>query len=341
MAVVLGHCGCSIPYVNQFLGMFRMPLFFFVSGFCFKESSLNEPKRYFGKRIKGLWWPFVKWCILFLFLHNFFIHIGFYDAATECYNMRDIIKKSFYVSFHMIETEQLIGPYWFLAAMFSGTIASWTLMKLIKKTGLSAITAFILAIVLNAMQNYLPIDNPILKFIPFSYILLSARTFEVAFLIIAGRWFAQNKVKPFRWTLIIPITIVTFIGSFYWKINTGLMFFDNIKFIPYQITGVLFTWCLYSIFSSWNNTGSKIYKIMSFVGKNTATVLTWHLLSFKIVSLIIIALYGLPLERLSEFPVIQEYANRGGWIVYFIVAMIVCCCLAYCNKWIKSQWLKL
>ena len=54
-----------------------------------------------------------------------------------------------------------------------------------------------------------------------------------------------------------------------------------------------------------------------------------------------IGIYDLPIERLAEFPVITEYSQQGWWIAYFIVAMVVTCGIAYCNKWIKNNWLKL
>lgn len=47
------------------------------------------------------------------------------------------------------------------------------------------------------------------------------------------------------------------------------------------------------------------------------------------------------MARLSEFPVITVYAVQGWWVAYFITAMIVTCAIAYCNRWIKSPWLKL
>lgn len=340
MMVVLGHCGCSIPYAVQFLYMFTMPLFFFVSGYCFKNTSLSDPKRYFSRRLKGVYWPFVKWCIVFLLLHNVFIDLGLYGMDSTRYSLNDYISHAYYIVGHMLETEELIGAYWFLAALFSGSIFSWLFMKLIPRVEISALFAFISAILMNAMGGAF-LDNIVFKFIPFSYIILTARTFEVAFLIIAGHWFADRKIKPFSWEIIILVTIITFVGSFYWKINTGLMFFNNVLFIPYQLTGVLFTWCLYSLFSYWHEPNNKAYRVMTYIGKNTLSVLTWHFLTFKIVSVLIIITYRLPLSRLAEFPVIQEYASKGWWVAYFAVAMIVCCGISYCNKWIKSSWLKL
>ena len=74
---------------------------------------------------------------------------------------------------------------------------------------------------------------------------------------------------------------------------------------------------------------------------NTLTILTSHFLTFKIVSLVIISIYVLPIARLAEYPVIYEYAEQVLWLAYFFVAITTCCGLIYCNGLIKNNWLKL
>lgn len=60
---------------------------------------------------------------------------------------------------------------------------------------------------------------------------------------------------------------------------------------------------------------------MKFIGEHTLEILTWHFLCLKIVSLVVIGLYGLPVNRLAEMPIIGEYANKGWFIAYFIVGV--------------------
>lgn len=58
--MIIGHSNCEIPYVTQTLYMFHMPLFFFLSGFCFKNKYLTEPRTFVQRRLKGIYWPYVK-----------------------------------------------------------------------------------------------------------------------------------------------------------------------------------------------------------------------------------------------------------------------------------------
>ena len=64
--MVLGHTFFS-PYGHDVIYMFHMPLFFFISGYCFKESYLEDFRSYARKRIGKIYVPFVKWGLICLF----------------------------------------------------------------------------------------------------------------------------------------------------------------------------------------------------------------------------------------------------------------------------------
>ena len=59
-----------------------------------------------------------------------------------------------------------------------------------------------------------------------------------------------------------------------------------------------------------------------YAGNNTMIILALHFTCLKIVSLIKIGVYGLPIERLAEFPVIEEN-NAWWWIAYAFVGVAV------------------
>lgn len=44
-----------------------------MSGYCFKEIYLEAPKEYIQKRIKGVYWPYIKWGIFFLLITNLLV----------------------------------------------------------------------------------------------------------------------------------------------------------------------------------------------------------------------------------------------------------------------------
>lgn len=58
-------------------------------------------------------------------------------------------------------------------------------------------------------------------------------------------------------------------------------------------------------------------RFLVYIGDNTMTVLTWHFLCFKIVSLAIIEYEDLPMTKLAYFPIIQDYNYL--WPVYLLI----------------------
>ena len=108
-----------------------MPLFFIVSGYCFKEKYLHEPISFVWKRIKGMWWPYVKWGLFFLILHNIFFHwniyndkYGYHGIVQHLYSMDDFINHAKNI-FLMTQTECLLGGYWFLSSLFWGSLIAF------------------------------------------------------------------------------------------------------------------------------------------------------------------------------------------------------------------------
>lgn len=139
--MVLGHSGCSIPYIRQFIYMFHMPLFFIASGYCFKVAYLNNPKQFLIHRIKGLYWPFVKWGIIFLLLHNIFVSIGFFNDSSwnnygDKFGLRDYALHFAGIVIFMRGQGELLGAYWFLKALLYGSIITWCILKILQFIGI-------------------------------------------------------------------------------------------------------------------------------------------------------------------------------------------------------------
>lgn len=154
-----------------------------------------------------------------------------------------------------------------------------------------------------------------------------------------GHLFATFKIKKFGKMKMLVSILVVALGSCVWPMKMGMPHYQIFKIIPYIISATLGAWCIYSL--PWSSMGRKAAFLLQYVGMSTLTILTWHFLAFKIVSLIIVEIYALPMGCLAEFSVISEYAWQGWWVAYFFVAIFTSCCIAYCNKWIKYDLLRL
>lgn len=75
------------------------------------------------KKIKGLYLPFLKWCVCFLLLHNVFMIIGVYNqtygylGGSSYYTINDYLQKLFYIVFTMHDYEYLLGGFWFIRSL--------------------------------------------------------------------------------------------------------------------------------------------------------------------------------------------------------------------------------
>lgn len=75
--VVLGHI--HTPF-TAWIYQFHIPVFFMISGFCWKTkhaNSMESMKQYVIGKLKRLYVPFVILNVSFILLNNFFLHIGF------------------------------------------------------------------------------------------------------------------------------------------------------------------------------------------------------------------------------------------------------------------------
>lgn len=140
--MVMGHAHFSL-YGQTFVNMFHMPLFFFLSGYCFKETYLGDFRNYLMKRIKGAYWPYVKWSLLFLLLHNVFFALNIYNGeygykgvVQEPYTSIVFIKHAALILFTMSGSEQLLGGFWFLHTYFIAAIISFVTIYLFSKNAI-------------------------------------------------------------------------------------------------------------------------------------------------------------------------------------------------------------
>lgn len=127
--VVFGHSIMANSLPHTFIYLFHLALFYFASGYFFKEKYISNLKLYIWKRVKALYFPFVKYGLLFLFLHNIFYKAGLYKSAFSLSEMtKDAVEvlKFFYF-------EPLLGIFWFLKSLFIVNVTFAIVLSLCKR----------------------------------------------------------------------------------------------------------------------------------------------------------------------------------------------------------------
>jgi fucose 4-O-acetylase-like acetyltransferase len=138
IAVVIGHSGSPSPIYN-FIYLYHMPLFFFISGYFYKNEYSNDISLLIKKRIKSLYIPFVAYEVLFLSLHNMFFNlniynnvVGFKDSVEHLYSLQDMIDAFRSILFFQ-GTETLLCTFWFIPTLFAVNILFGIISKVTKK----------------------------------------------------------------------------------------------------------------------------------------------------------------------------------------------------------------
>ncbi len=318
--MVIAHAGCPDAIWN-FIYRFHMPLFFIMSGYCFKEKWLSDYKGYILRRVETIYLPFVKWSIFFLLLHNIFYECniyndiyGWHSNVSYRYEIIDFFKRGFNIITRMSGNEQLLGGYWFLKSLFWGSLIFYGVLKInIKFLGLLLL---VLTFLFSIFELKIPFFN------------INSRDVFSSFFIYTGYIIKKYDFKFYEKPLyIITGFMLVAISSIILK--TEMLSFHWHDIIPLYISALLGSLMIFGLCINIQNfLHKKIFIFLEYIGTHTLVILTWHFLSFKLVSLLLIWINNWPIEKLSIFPVIPAVMNTTSyfndyWWLYGVVGIIV------------------
>lgn len=331
--MVLAHTRFS-EYGNLWINMFHMPLFFFLSGYCFKDSHLSDPKNFVIKKVKGLWLPFFKWMTLFAVFHNLLCFVGFYSDNPQFlgakgepisyYHMSEYPSIFFNIVL-MKHIEQLLGGFWFLKTLFYASLIGFGVIYIKKCCVRVKVSFFLLVFLLLSVSVLCSWKSVVIP-----YLSVGSKEFLAALFFLIG-YIYKSKNISFRQYLfiLIPLSVIfVTIGMEYWQMT--LLNITWWKIIPYLLGSMLASLTVFEICKLFPEK-SALTKYLVYIGDNTMTILTWHMSSFKLVNLIIIITYGLPYGLVGAFPAIEQYAISGWFFIYLLVGIAIPCLFTRCR----------
>lgn len=320
--MVAGHAE-GPELLTNFIYTFHMPLFFMAAGYFFSVKYLSDPWSFISKRIKSLYFPFLKWSILFLLLHNLWFHFGILNetfgnwtgGVTHPYTFKSAIHRLILMVTSMSGYDEfLAGAFWFFRGLLVASVAFLLLYKLLdSKTRLKpdACVAVICASIVGLIALRIGFNIKITTIpnggwremwgIVFFGLGVLYRRFES---LIGDRYWLSG--------LCLIFLCFAAVNHFHGMNNSGAM--QDIWTLPMTGTaGFILTHHISAIIDA---SGGWLRRGLVYIGNNTLYVFVFHILAFKPVSALKIWWYDLPWEQMGCHMVIHEMRPDSFWIIY-------------------------
>ncbi len=324
IAVVLGHT--AFPYGNVIYS-YHMALFFFVSGYFFKDEYINKPILFIKKRLKGYYVPFVLYNVIFLLIRNIFVKLNIYDITMKIdyRNIPVYIKERIFLT----SGEPLLGTFWFFIIILYVSVLFLIINIILNKfnlrnqinLGFIISLIYIIGFILWKNNFNIPIylnpnNNNILRLVAYFF------DYKVLILLqiyCAGYLYRLNKKKikiRFQYTILI-------IGiMYYFKDNSLIEISSNIYSNPIyfycaSLGGIYVNLYLAKLICLRQS------KLLTYIGENSMYIMIFHFLAFKVVNYIEILFYKLPIEEIGRFPTLFIENKRYWWIIFAIFGVLI------------------
>lgn len=345
IGIVLMVIGHTIPKGHiawEVIYTFHMPLFFTMSGYCFKEKYLDDAKQFIVRKIKGIYVPFVAFSMVCLALHNVFCHLYIYEP-TWLYDWKNYLWETGRIVTRMHNAGGMFGTAWFLKELFCGNLIFYAMLKLVKLIGnrklvngnlngrLSAELATVIGLlVLTEIVAVFDLRIP--------YFCITSKSVKAAFFIAFGFLWKQRDWQLNKYAVwiggVVSIVVVLLLD------NAECLSIGTVRMTVRLVPAILGTMCVFElcrlIVESRKSIVGYMERGLEYVGQHTLSIVMLHMLAFKLVSYVLIRVYHLPIEQLaSNDHVMYEYtmSNVGIFCLYVIVGT----CLPLVCAWIGQH----
>lgn len=322
LAVVIGHSGCPAT-LRTIIYMVHMPLFFLASGYLLQEERLHDTGRFVRGKIRSLYVPFLKYALPVLFLHNLLIKAGimsteygakYYDLGTM---LQELVLRCFFLEVH---GEALLGTYWFLQALFFGYIllafsySRFAKMRM-RSPGTKAFALLLLSALLISVVHHL---LPSIRTVCLYRICLGG-----AFIWI-GHMIRQKAHAPWH----ILVALLAFTGMFFLHPASMKEQSYLLDYLSILISGTCGFLLLLKASHAIDHAKSSILlaasRLLSYLGRKSFYIMTFHFLSFKAVSLLIVLSHGWKdFSLVGMHPCVSAVKGSLWWIAYSAAGVVL------------------
>ena len=297
--VVLAHALSKDTFLWRFINQFHMPFFFAISGFLYStKGTIYENVK---KKILTLYLPYISCSFVTMI-------VGW--IVGEAFSISKIIKILF-----LMDWGPLLGATWFLAVLFYAILIYDAIVRICIKFKLSQnlITYFAVVCLIIGLYFNFPIrlNNILLGVFYIHFGKLLKKHYSKLFV----------KTSVFRRSgEVLFVGIVSLISVFNTSSFASNTFSSKSCFV---IASILGTFGMMSFAYGFSEICrfNFLRRHLCFIGSHTIGIVIWQFVSFKIVSILQICFYHLPLERIYDYPIIYDY-SFGPWVFILLLSGI-------------------
>lgn len=334
--VVIAHSAAP-AYLSNFAYMVGVPAFFVLSGYFFKLDNLDNTSDFVIRRTKTLYLPFIKWGVFFLILHNLFFEIGFLSESygnaqggvTHPYNWTQAAQHLWSMVFNMSGYDPFMaGAFWFFRALFLANIAFIFLFKTTRQLGkfktstLQVVSVIVLAFLLALWQASMGLH--ITGVAQGGYReLMGIVLLGIGFLLRRADETPDSSIWHNPIIMLAASSVVLMILTFVYPISMAAKPGSVLSVPILTIAGTAaFIW-LRGLSEFILQLPDKYTQWLQFTGENSLYIFVFHLLAFKVASMIKVGVYQLDWAMVGGHPVVQQELGDGFWLLYIFVGVIL------------------
>lgn len=334
--VVIAHSAAP-AYLSNFAYMVGVPAFFVLSGYFFKLDNLDNTSDFVIRRTKTLYLPFIKWGVFFLILHNLFFEIGFLSESygnaqggvTHPYNWTQAAQHLWSMVFNMSGYDPFMaGAFWFFRALFLANIAFIFLFKATRQLGkfktstLQVVSVIVLAFLLALWQASMGLH--ITGVAQGGYReLMGIVLLGIGFLLRRADETPDSSIWHNPIVMLAASSVVLMILTFVYPISMAAKPGSVLSVPILTVAGTAaFIW-LRGLSEFILQLPEKYTQWLQFTGENSLYIFVFHLLAFKVASMIKVGVYQLDWAMVGGHPVVQHELGDGFWLLYIFVGVIL------------------
>ncbi len=340
MLVVSGHLEFSL------LGMFtpysfQLALFFFISGYLFKDKYLTNIAEFMDKRIKSLLVPYF-WYNLFYLCVTLLIA----KLTGKLWGMPITFKNFFITPFLNGHQFDLSCPLWFVTQLFMTMTVFLFLMRTLKKCKDNKIFHLIFFTIIGCLA--IPLSK-LIAVTPFTLVVI--RTMMSLFFVYLGYFYAHyikdnyNIFTP-KWAgamISLQAILWLFNRDFDPVHGIGLSYvlvwarFDQQLIVPIftSITGIWASLFVVKLLYPY----LKDIKFLQDMGNVTYHIMANHLLVMYIITAILLKINGIPMAERLNHNIYWIYDPVQTTYLYFVLTMVITTYIGILQKKAKQKLL--